>query len=152
MNCKRVWLSPLRVLTLVIDQLAKEFEQINDSKEITSRFKFKVSHHPSMVPFQKFYMDFSQVLRKNIPPPPPSMTSQTVTPPLQTTIPPNPQYSSSSTASTSSKESKPEHHAQAAAYAYLWGTVISIEEQLEKFTWYCGSDVQLEPTFLASVI
>jgi hypothetical protein len=128
------------------------FEQINDSKEITSTFKFKVSQHPSMVQFKKFYMDFSQVLRKNLPLSPPTMTSQTVTPPLQTTIPPDPQYSSSSTTSTTSRDSKAEHYTQAAANDFLYSTVASIEDPLEKFAWYRGGEVQLVSTFLALVI
>src|SRR5947207_9283707 len=107
------------MLSLVIDQVANNLEQINGSKEITSGFKFKVSHHPSIWQFKKFYDDFSQILRKNLPLNPPTATSQTVTPPLQTTVPPNPQYSSSSIASTSFKESKAEHHTQVAACAYL---------------------------------
>jgi hypothetical protein len=128
------------------------FEQINDSNEITSSFKFKVSHHPLIYRFEKFYDDFSEVLRKNLPLNAPRAVSQTITPPLQSTVPPDPQYSSSSTTSTSSKESKPEHHARDAAYSYLWATVKSMGDQLEKFTWYCGGDVQLKPTFLNSVI
>jgi hypothetical protein len=146
------------MLTPVIDEVAKNLEQINDSNEITSRFKFKVSLHPSMSQFKNFYIDFSQVLRKNLPLNTPTMISQTVTPPLQTTIPPNPQYSSSSadstdsTNSTSSKESKPEHHAQAAANGFLYSTVITIEEALEKLAWYHGDEVQLQPTFLLLMI
>jgi hypothetical protein len=103
-----------------------------------------MSDHPSIWPFfAKFYDDFTQVLRKNLPP---TEISQTVTPPLQTTVPPNPQYSSPSTVSTSSRESKAELHTQTVANDYLWATLKVIENILEKLAWYRDGSYRLQIT------
>jgi hypothetical protein len=102
-----------------------------------------VSDHPLMWPFAKFYDDFLQVLRKNLPP---TAISQAVTPPLQTTVPSNPQYSSPSTASTSSRESKPELHTQTVAHDYLWATLKVVKNILEKLAWYRDGSYQLQIT------
>lgn len=120
MNCERGRPASLRVLSIVIHQTVEELGKVKNPNSIIPEFKFKVSDHPSLWQFTKFYDAFTQVIRKNLPPNTSAATSQTVTPSRQTTVPPNPQYSLSSTASTSSRESKAEHHAQAAANDYLW--------------------------------
>jgi hypothetical protein len=106
-----------------------------------------MADHPSIWPFfAKFYDDLTQVLRKNLPP---RTTSETVTPPLQTTVPPNPEHSSPSTESTSSRESKAEHHTQAAANDFLWGTHKVIENPLKQIAWYRDGSYRLQTTFYA---
>jgi hypothetical protein len=83
-----------------------------------------------------------------LPPTAAPATSQLATPPFHTTVPPNPQYSSPSTASSSSRESKAEPHTQIAANDFLWATLQSAEDCLEKFAWYPDS-YRLETTYTA---
>lgn len=100
----------IRSTNVVIDQVAEELSKVNNSNSINPNFDFKVSNHPSLWTFAKFYDDFTQLVRKKWLQSPTPATSQIASPPVHTTVPRNPQYSSPSTASTSFRESKAEPH------------------------------------------
>lgn len=128
----------IRTANVVINRVAEELSKVNNSDLITSDFDIKVSDHPSLWTFAKFYDDFTQLVRKKPLQSTTPATSQLASPPVQTTVPQNPQYSSPSTASTSSRESKAEPHTQIAANDFLWATLKAIEDRLRELSWYPG--------------
>ena len=128
--------------------IATELENVNNVDVITPEFKFKKVPHHSISQFKLSFDNLTLVIRKGLRPKVPvSSSSQTNTPHIQSTVPPvrfhtspsqppiavNPRFSSSSTVSTSSRESKAEHYTQIFAHDFLWATLESIEDNLEKF-------------------
>ena len=122
-NFKSVFPVPLRVLNIVIDQIAEEFTKVNDSNEIIAGYDFDSRQHPLLALFSKFYDDLDQTIRKESPDPP---KPQTDTPPVQTTYPPNPNLGYHSPASSSSRESTEEHFTHFTANDFLWATMDTI--------------------------
>ena len=141
-----------------IENLAREFERVNDSNTINPEFEFDADDHPTLVHFVPFYRQLSQIVSKKSAQNPPLATSSSeITPPIRTTLPSarlqtpppraidpvNPQYSSTSTASTSSRESKPEHFTHAFANNFISASLESLKKSIEHIAWYRSANYRI---------
>ena len=133
--------------------MVEEFGKINDSNEITPEFELNIGAHPSIWPFKRFYDNLNLVVRKKLLLDTQAHVSHTHAP-SQTTVPRNPRWSMYSTESTASsaRESKPEHHTDALANDFVWGTLTTFEDLLKMFAWYHDSKIRLQFTFFPLLV
>lgn len=143
MNYKTVLPAPLRILISVVNHVADQLANVNNSNSITCEFDFEPTDHPSLSPFETFYELFLQVLTKQ----------KVDTPPVLATVPPPSRHSSPSAESTSSfakststgvsqpqstssGASKPEHYTQGAAAAFLLNTYQTVKKPIAGSAWW----------------
>lgn len=124
------------MLTIVIDRVAEELANVNNSNEIKAIFRFKLTEGSSISRFEKFYNGLTQVFRARSNR---ETDSETDSPLVPTTAPLALQKFShdvASPASTDSRESEPEHHTNSCAKDFLWACHKTLENQLEELAWY----------------
>jgi hypothetical protein len=116
----------------VVDQVTEQLANVNNSNEITAKFRCKLAAGSSIVDFKKFYNDLTQVFRRK---PGRDTDFETDSSHIPAVFPLSLRHSSpdvTSPASTDSRESGPEHHTNSCAKAFLWGCHKTLECQLEQ--------------------
>lgn len=118
------------MLIIVVDRVAEELTNVNNSNEIKATFRFKLAEGSSMSRFEKFYNGLTQVFRIRSGR---ETDSETDSPLIPATVPPNLQHFSpdvTTPISTDSRESGPEHHINSCAKDFLWACHKTLENQL----------------------
>ena len=151
--------------------MAEELEQVNGSKTITPEFELNVSHTPTLLRFELFYIRLSFLLSVENPQMQPSTELLCTTPPTQTTLPASvmetpppstnpvdPQYSStsnttsSSNATSASGESKDEHSSDSCVNDFVNATFGLLRKSLEQMAWYKGTKYRLREMCLPPAV
>jgi hypothetical protein len=129
---------------LEIEKIAAELETVNNSNEITPEFKFNAEDHPTLVRFERCFIDLRQILRRDEQKSPwmePSIPKQMFSP---TDTPINSpergdQHGSSPASTISHRSAKAEHHTQTFANNTVSAAHLSLERHLtNEIAWFNG--------------
>ncbi len=125
------------MLSIVINDIAVEFENVNNSERITFEYRYKIPNGtaPLIFRYEKFYHDLHGLLR----------TREKAATGVRTDAShPNLRYSSHSMESETSEESNAtgasgesnaEHNTHALTSAFLWASLQTMMDHLEAWGW-----------------